>query len=160
MIFGISNEPLGGVNDQQKIVDAMTHAVGVIRAEEDSLGVPHHLISVQGRQWTSIIDFYNTAPIASDNVVYEYHSYPPDPSGYTQSNIPVIIGEYGPGGSPPDLSFASAFFADIDAKSIPSLAWDAAAYSPCDPELLQVTYDASLATTPWGDAVKQYLQSH
>ncbi len=160
VIFGISNEPLGGSGTQQNITDAMTHAVGVIRAEEDMLGVPHHLVSVQGLQWTSHIDFYNSAPLAYDNVVYEYHSYPPDPSGYTQSNIPVIIGEYGPGGSPPDLGFASAFFADIDAKSIPSLAWDAAAYSPCDPELLQVTYDASLSTTAWGDLVKAYLKSH
>jgi cellulase (glycosyl hydrolase family 5) len=159
VLFGLSNEPLGGSTDQQKIVDAMTHAVGVIRAEEDSLGVPHHLVSVQGRQWTSVIDFYNSAPIPEDNVVYEYHSYPPDPSGYTQSSIPVIIGEYGPGGGG-DLGFAQAFFADIEAKSIPSLAWDAAAYSPCQPELLQVTYDASLATTGWGDAVKGYLKSH
>ncbi|HVY45927.1 MAG TPA: cellulase family glycosylhydrolase, partial [Minicystis sp.] len=161
VLFGVSNEPLGGSGTEQQISDAMSHAVSVIRAEEDQLGVPHHIVSVQGLQWTSHIGFYDTAPLPYDNVVYEYHSYPPDPSLYTQTHVPVIIGEYGPAGqTQADRAFAAAFFADIDAKSIPSLAWDAAAYSDCEPDLLQVTHDATLTTKPWGDVVKQYLLSH
>src|SRR5262249_34838504 len=105
-----------------------------------------------------IIGFYDAAPLPYDNVVYEYHSYPPDPNGYTQSNIPVIIGEYGPAGG--DTSFTAAFYADVEAKSIPNLAWVASAYSDCAPDLLQVTSDASLTPTSWGSAVKAYLQSH
>src|SRR6185503_6423155 len=108
-------------------------------------------------QWTSKIGFYAAAPLPYDNVVYEYHSYPPDPAGYTQPGIPVIIGEYGPGG---DTSFADAFHADVEAKSIPNLAWSASPYSDCAPDLLRVTFDASLTPTNWGSVVQAYLQSH
>ena len=74
------------------------------------------------------------------------------------ANVPVIIGEYGPLGS--DTSFAAAFYADVEAKQIPNLAWSLSPYSNCSPDLTQVTHDASLTTTPWGNVVKTYLQAH
>ena len=158
MALGTSLSAGGLSATDQDIRDRMEHAVSVIRAEEDLLGVPHHVVSVQGNQWTSKIAFYDAAPLPWDNVVYEYHSYPPDPSGYTMANIPVIIGEWGPLGG--DLSFAQTFLADVEAKQIPNLAWTLAPYSNCAPDLAQVTFDASLATTAWGDVVKAYLQAH
>lgn len=158
VMFGVTNEPGGNAVADGDLRARMDHAVTVIRDREDALGAPHHIISVQGNQWTSQIGFYASSPLAHDNVVYEYHSYPPSAGGYTFSNIPVIIGEYGPGGG--DLSFAEAFFADVEASQIPNLAWDLAPYSNCAPDLLDVTYDASLSTTPWGDVVKTYLQAH
>jgi hypothetical protein len=161
VLFGVANEPGGLSATDQALRDSMSHVVDVIRAEEDKLGVPHHLVSVQGNQWTSKIGFYSAAPLPQDNVVYEYHSYPPSAtgdSGYTWPNIPVIIGEYGPSGADP--SFASAFYADIEAKQIPNLAWTLSGYSNCTPDLVNVTHDASLSTTAWGSVVKSYLLAH
>jgi hypothetical protein len=158
VLFGISNEPGGLSATDQDLRARMDHAVSVIRAKEDALGVPHHLVSVQGNQWTSKIGFYAGAPLPYDNVVYEYHSYPPDAAGYTQGNLPVIIGEYGPLGT--DSSFAAAFHADVEAKQIPNLAWDLAPYSDCAPDLVQANHTSTLTTTPWGDVVKAYLLAH
>lgn len=161
VIFGIANEPGGMSAKDAAISSLMSHAVGVIRAAEDALGAPHHLVAVQGNQWTSKIGFYNSAPLPHDNVVYEYHSYPPEATGtygYTQSNIPVIIGEYGPLNG--DQSFLSAFLADVEAKQIPNVAWSVSPYSNCAPDLVSVTRTTTLTPNTWGTAVKQYLTSH
>ncbi len=155
VLFGISNEPGGNKQSNATIRSAMDHAVGVIRAEEDKLGVPHHIVSVQGNGWTSDISFYANAPLSYDNVVYEVHGYPPPASSYTYANLPVIVGEYG---SLPD---AKAFYQDVEQKQIPNLAWDFDAFSDCAPDLLTVTHDASTLTpTAWGNTVKSYLLAH
>ncbi|MGH7271927.1 MAG: cellulase family glycosylhydrolase, partial [Polyangiaceae bacterium] len=147
VMFGLSNEPGGNTLANGTIAAAMTHAVGVIRREEDRLGVPHHIVSVQGNGWTSDISFYASAPIPDDNVVYEVHGYPPATGSYTYSTIPVILGEYGSLTS----SAATAFYADVEGKQIPNLAWDFEPYSDCAPDLLNVTDSASnLTTTSWG----------
>ena len=155
VLFGLTNEPGGNKLSNTKISNAMKHAVGVIRAEEDKLGVPHHVVSVQGNGWTSDISFYASAPLPYDNVVYEVHGYPPSTGSYTYSTIPVILGEYG------SLSSSSAFYADVESKQIPSLAWDFDAFSDCAPDLLTITQDATnLTPTAWGDTVQAYLLSH
>jgi hypothetical protein len=156
VIFGLTNEPGGDKLSDATISAAMSHAVGVIRAEEDRLHLPHHLVSVQGNGWTSDISFYSATPLPYDNVVYEVHGYPPTPSMYTYSNIPVIIGEYGSLTS----STAATLYADLEAKGIPNLAWDFEPYSNCAPDLLSVTDDASTLTpTSWGSIVQGYLTS-
>jgi hypothetical protein len=157
VMFGLTNEPGGNKLSNATITAAMRHAVGVIRAEEDRLGVPHHIVSVQGNGWTSDISFYaaTPAPITYDNVVYEVHGYPPATSSYTYSNIPVIIGEYG------SLTNSASFYADIEAKQIPNLAWDFEPYSNCAPDLVTVTQSATnLTPTSWGSTVQNYLLSH
>jgi hypothetical protein len=155
VLFGLSNEPGGNQNDQTSLVSAMTHGVGAIRAEEDRLGVPHHLVSVQGTGYSSNIGFYSTAPLPFDNVVYEVHGYPPPPESYTFANIPVIIGEYG------NLSDPASFYADVEAKRIPNLAWDFEPFSNCAPDLVNVNYSTSnLSLTSWGETVKAYLNAH
>ncbi|MCL2448172.1 MAG: cellulase family glycosylhydrolase [Polyangiaceae bacterium] len=154
VMFGLSNEPGGNQSDESSIVAAMTHAVSVIRAEEDRLGVPHHLVSVQGAGYTSDVSFYSKTPLAFDNVVYEVHGYPPATSSYTYSNIPVIIGEYG------SLKDSASFFADVEAKHIPNLAWDLEPFSNCAPDLVTVNDNAtSQSPTDWGNTVKKYLAS-
>ncbi len=156
VLFGLSNEPGGNQGTSTTIGNAMDHAVGVIRAEEDKLGVPHHIVSVQGIGYSSDISFYATAPLAHDNVVYEVHGYPPSTKSYTYSNIPVIIGEYGTLGSG-----SAAFFADLETKVIPNLAWDFEPYSNCAPDLVDVDYDASaLNPSASGSLVKAYLLAH
>jgi hypothetical protein len=161
VLFGIANEPGGQSSTDQDLSSRMSHAVGVVRAQEDALGVPHHLVAVQGNSWTSKIGFYNTSPLAYDNVIYEYHSYPPEATGtygYTQSKIPVIIGEYGPSGS--DQSFLTTFLQDLETKQIPNLAWDLEPYSNCAPDLVQVTRTTTLTANTWGQAVQTYLLAH
>ena len=155
VMFGITNEAGGNQRSDAVIRAAMVHAVGVIRAEEDRLGVPHHIVSVQGNGWTSDIAQYGATPLTADDVVYEVHGYPPATSSYTYTNIPVIIGEYG------TLSNASAFFADLESKQIPNLAWDFESYSDCSPDLLMVNHSAtSLQLTAWGTTVRGYLTAH
>ena len=163
VLFAITNEP-GGADSpamRTEIRTVMEHAVQVIRAEEDAQGTPHHLVAVQGTQWTSILGWWNAAPLTTDGVVYEYHSYPPEASGtygYTQPNLPVIIGEYGPGSGTANWP---AFYADIEAKHIPNLAWDYSPLSDCTPDLLTVgSVTTPVTTTSWGATVKQYLLAH
>jgi hypothetical protein len=157
VLFGLTNEPGGNKLSNGQISAAMNHAVGVIRDEENMLGVPHHIVSVQGNGWTSDISFYAASPLPYDNVVYEVHGYPPATSSYTYANIPVILGEYGslPAGG------EAAFYADVEAKQIPNMAWDFESYSDCAPDLLQVNQSSSnLVPTAWGSIVKAYLLAH
>jgi Cellulase (glycosyl hydrolase family 5) len=156
VLFGLTNEPGGDKLASPTISAAMSHAVGVIRAEEDKLGVPHHLVSVQGNSWTSEIGFYDTTPLPYDDVVYEVHGYPPVTESYTYSHIPVILGEYG------DLGSAAAFYADVETKQIPNLAWDFEPFSDCTPDLLTVVDNSStdLEPTAWGMTVQAYLLAH
>ena len=158
VLFGLTNEPGGNLRDDTVIAAAMSHAVGVIRAEEDKLGVPHHVVSVQGNNWTSSIGYYSTHPIPYDNVVYEVHGYPPSTASYTYANLPVIIGEYGT----LDSTSAPAFYADLESKKIPNLAWDFEPYSNCSPDLIDVNAvpPSSLTPTDWGKLVKAYLNAH
>jgi aryl-phospho-beta-D-glucosidase BglC (GH1 family) len=159
VMFGLSNEPGGNIKTSAELRQAMSAAVDAIRARERELGVPEHIVVVQGNNWTSAIDFYATQPLTQTNVVYEYHSYPPTSSEYTFANIPVIIGEYGganwQGMSP---SVADAFFRDIEAKKISSLAWYFSPYSAVAPALLNVTHDGNqISPNRWGTAVRDYL---
>jgi hypothetical protein len=110
---------------------------------------------VQGNSWTSDISTYAATPLPYDNVVYEVHGYPPLTASYTYANIPVIIGEYG------TLSDSASFYADVEAKQIPNLAWDFEPYSDCSPDLLGVTTSATTLTpTAWGMTVQAYLLAH
>ena len=157
VLFGLTNEPGGNKLSNATISAAMSHAVATIRAEEDRLGVPHHIVSVQGNGWTGDISFYASAPIPHDNVVYEVHGYPPMTASYTYANLPVIVGEYGSLSS----SAATAFFADVESKQLPTLAWDFDPFSNCAPDLVNVTTSAtSLMPTAWGMIVQSYLLAH
>jgi hypothetical protein len=172
VMFGLTNEPGGNTASNATLAAAMNHAVGTIRAEEDRLGVPHHIVSVQGNNWTSSIGFYaetaggaypdgGSGLITYDNVVYEVHGYPPPASSYTFPNIPVILGEYG--SLPANSSGADpSFYDDIEAKQIPNLAWDFESYSDCAPDLVNVNQSSTsiTPTSPWGTMVQSYLLSH
>jgi aryl-phospho-beta-D-glucosidase BglC (GH1 family) len=155
--FGLTNEPGGNLLSNAEIRASLDHAVATIRKEEDRLGVPHHLVSVQGQGWTSDISFYADKPLSYDNVVYEVHGYPPESKSYTYANIPVIIGEYGS----LETSSAPAFFADLEKKQLSSLAWDFDPYSNCAPDLLEVNLSSTnLVPSAWGKLVQAYLLDH
>jgi hypothetical protein len=165
VLFGITNEAGGNARSDAIISGAMNHAVGTIRAEEDKLGVPHHLVSVQGNGYSSDLELYTAtpSPITHDNVVYELHYYPgmagETPSNYQYSStLPMIVGEYG------DFTTQvpqSGFYADMEAKMIPNLAWDFDDFSGCAPDLLDTTKDPTkLEPTAWGMTVQSYLTMH
>lgn len=164
VLFGLTNEPGGNKLSNSQISAAMNHAVGTIRAEENRLGVPHHIVSVQGNGWSSDLSFYTAkpSPITYDNVVYELHYYPSlaneTPSNYQYSStLPMIIGEYG------DFTSSvtqSGFYSDMESKGIPNLAWDFEPYSDCAPDLLNVTTSTTLTPTSWGSSVQSYLLAH
>ncbi|NOU31042.1 MAG: hypothetical protein HOO96_24350 [Polyangiaceae bacterium] len=87
--------------------------------------------------------------------MYEVHGYPPAPASYTFAELPVIVGEYG------TLADVPAFFADLETKQIPSLAWDMAPYSNCAPDLVAVNRSSTnLVPNAWGSTVKAYLAAH
>ncbi len=69
----------------------------------------------------------------------------------------MIIGEYGDFTS---SVTASSFYADMEAKQIPNLAWDFEPYSDCTPDLLSVTTSTTLTATSWGSTVQSYLLAH
>jgi hypothetical protein len=67
----------------------------------------------------------------------------------------VIIGEYG------TLTDSTTFYADLETKQIPNLAWDFDSYSDCAPDLLTVNQSAtSLVPSTWGSTVQAYLLAH
>lgn len=165
VLFGLTNEAGGNARSDATISGAMNHAVGTIRAEEDKLGVPHHIVTVQGNGYSSNLKLYTAtpSPITHDNVVYELHYYPTlaneTPSNYQYaSTLPMIVGEYG------DFSSSvpqSGFYSDMESKMIPNLAWDFDAFSGCAPDLLNTTTDPTmLQPTAWGKTVQTYLLAH
>ena len=157
VMFGLTNEPGGSTQTAETDSTALTHAVGTIRAEEDRLGVPHHVISVQGSGWAGDVSYYASNPVPYDNLVYEVHGYPPSPDKYTYSNIPVIVGEYGSLTS----DSQAAFYADLEQKQISNLAWDFEPYSNCQPDLLNVNNSSTdLQPSSWGSIVQSYLTAH
>jgi len=157
VLFGLTNEAGGNAASEALISSSLSHAVTTIRTEEDRLGVPHHLVSVQGKGYSGDISFWSQQPLPQDNVVYEVHGYPPPTNAYTYANIPVIIGEYGS----LDAAAATAFFQDIESKQIPNLAWDFDPFSNCAPDLLEITKSEKMLTpSDWGKLVQPYLLAH
>ena len=173
VMFGLSNEP-GGADfnaNPSELAGYMSHAVSTIRSEETLRGYPYHLIVVQGTNWTANLQYYATSPITSLNdIVYEYHEYPPttvSPLSYIYSNIPVIIGEYGPNPGPPegatDPADWSGFYTNVENNYISNAAWDFEPYGnqPQVPDLLVNTNtDTNLTLSSWGTTVQAYLAAH
>jgi hypothetical protein len=78
-------------------------------------------------------------------------------SGGADAVDPVILGEYGSLTS----STSAAFYADVEAKQIPNLAWDLDPYSNCAPDLVDVDQSATgLTPSAWGTIVQTYLLAH
>jgi hypothetical protein len=171
VLFGLVNEPQmnyeGAWDDQ--VWQAMNSTVQVIRDTENSLGTPHHIVSVQGTGgWGRFLDYYTTHPIAAgggSNVVYETHVY----DGQAQfarlfqnpsKVIPVIIGEFGPSGDMTEAD-AGVLMALAEAAQVPYLAWTF--HMRCAPNLLVDNSNGGcgvsmvLKPTSWGTLLKNRL---
>ncbi len=178
IMYGIANEPHARSTDTQEIINkqgakvhaAMTLSVEAIRAVEDRLKAPHHLIAVQGTTgWARSVKYYLTNPIRGDNIVYEIHPYSP----YTQFNdqittpaktLPLIIGEFG---------FVTEFTGSMQMKdtmtmmdladklNIPYTGWSF--HASCGIALVKKTaadncgVNSALVPTPWGSMLRAHL---
>ena len=181
VIFGVANEPQ--LNDNGLLDDecwtAMNDAVAAIRAKETQLGVPHHLVSVQGtRGWARVLDYYVANPIGAGggaNVVYETHVYDhadlfDDRFEDPKLTLPVIIGEFGPAdvgqGLVMTMDECDELMERAEAIDVPWLAWSF--HQACPPNLIEehgttaqqcgsLPAGMSVTPTPWGTRVKDRL---
>jgi hypothetical protein len=172
VLFGLVNEPQsnydGALNSQ--VWTAMNNTAAAIRAVEDSLGAPYHVIVVQGTGgWSRHVTYYVTHPITAGggrNIAYEVHFYNPMTDfntliGTPSLTIPLIIGEFGPVSGYQTEADAAALMDRLDQLRIPWTAW--AFHMRCSPNLL-VDYSGGgcgvgmpLAATGWGGTVKSRL---
>ncbi|EFN55972.1 hypothetical protein CHLNCDRAFT_145302 [Chlorella variabilis] len=171
--FGVANEPesnYDGAQDAQ-VWHAMNFAVAAIREQEAALGMPAHIVAVQGtRGWARSLAYYMTHPITAGqglNVVYETHPY--NIAADFQSlfinpaaSLPVIIGEFGPATiSDMTMAHAETLMQQCNALGLPWLAWTL--HMRCPPSLLQdlsnngCGISMPLQLSDWGKLVKQYL---
>jgi endoglucanase len=168
VLFGVSNEPqsnFDGALDAQ-VWTAMNAAVAAIRAVEDEVRVPHHIVAVQGtRDWGRRLDYYVTHPITAgggSDVAYETHVYDPAtdfPALFESAakTLPVIIGEYGPSQGMTEAD-VSALQQAAEQMEIPHLAWTF--HMRCSPNLLVDNSGGGcgvgmpLQPTSWGKLVK------
>jgi hypothetical protein len=58
------------------------------------------------------------------------------------------------------MANTAAFYADVEAKQIPTLAWDVSPFSNCAPDLVSVTSSTTLTANAWGSQVQSYLLAH
>ncbi len=172
VLYGIANEPESNWNGNldPDCWEAMNRAVEAIRAVENSLGTPSHIIAVQGtRAWARRLDYYINNPITAgggENIVYETHVYNPESEFQDlfvqpSQTLPVIIGEFGPASGFMTENDCIALMNRADSLSIPYLAWTF--HMRCPPNLL-VDYsnwgcgvDMPLEPTSWGKILMDRL---
>jgi endoglucanase len=145
VLFGIINEPQNNFDGMEDatVWGLMNDEVAAIRAVEDAMGAPHHVITVQGTgAWARRLDYYVTNPIAAGggaNVAYEIHVYDPTANFDAMlvapaATLPVIIGEYGPAAGYMTETDCSNLMDVAEANEIPYLAWNF--HMRCPPDLL------------------------
>jgi len=171
VLFGLVNEPQSNFNGAQDAAcwKAMNDAVAAIRKVESATGGLSHIITVQGTGgWARRMDYYITHPITAGggkNVAYEVHVYDPI-SEFNKlfinpaKTLPVIIGEFGPGGQMTTAD-CTKLMDEAERLEIPHLAWTF--HMRCPPNLLVENSGGGcggkmkLAPTPWGTKLKQRL---
>ena len=176
VIFGVGNEPHTNSTDSASTIadqnencwQGMTESVNAIRAAENSAGVAHHLISVQGTLWWArFTAYYEAHPIQSDNIIYETHIYDNTsvfPTELTQPHqtLPMIIGEFGAWPGEMDMADCTNLMNLADQLRVPYIGWSFSASCGAAP-LLQTTttdtcgIDMPLVPTAWGTLLKTHL---
>jgi len=162
VMFGLVNEPENNFDGSQdaQVWQSMNDTVQAIRDEESQLGIPHHVVAVQGTgAWARRLEYYVSHPITAgggENIAYEVHVY--DPASAYQSmfvdpaqTLPVIIGEFGTEAPETLMDLATA-------NDIPHLAWTF--HMRCPPNLLVDNSSAgcgsgmTLEPSSWGTTIK------
>jgi hypothetical protein len=137
VIFAVSHEPRQNLDGQRDSAcwEAMNQAVSSIRDQERQLGPYRHLIAVQGtRDQGRDLSYYRTHPITAgggENIIYEAHIYN-QPVDFDRlldqvvSELPVMVGAFGPNDSPNDqmtLEDAQALLQWMENRQVPWTAW-------------------------------------
>ena len=164
VMFGLVNEPQYNFDRSldADVWQAMNDTVQAIREEEDLLGTPHHIITVQGTGgWARYLDYYIDHPITAyggANIAYEVHVYDGqdefDSRFVTPSQtLPVVIGEFGPAEGYMTMADCSAMMELAEQNEVPYLAWTF--HMNCPPNLLETTVSgcgigAPLRPSEWG----------
>lgn len=171
VLYGLVNEPqynFDGAQDEE-VWTAMNATVAAIRGVEDGFGTPYHVITVQGTGgWARRLGYYVGHPITAGggvNVAYEVHVYNSEADfqdlwiGPAQT-LPVVIGEFGPGGGMTEADSAALLDA-ARAAGVPHLAWTF--HMRCPPNLL-VDHSGGgcgagmpLEPTAWGQLLRDGL---
>lgn len=171
VIFGLVNEPQQNYDGSRDadVWDAMNESVATIRRIEAYLGVPQHLIAVQGTGgWARRLDYYITRPIEAGggaNILYEVHIYDPERSfdellTLPAQHLPVVIGEFGPVGNM-SLQDCAQLMERAESLGVPYLAWTF--HMRCPPNLIEDNsnggcgVDMDLRPTSWGTQFKERL---
>lgn len=89
-----------------------------------------NLVIIGGNNWSFDLSYYETNPIAGDNIMYATHCYPFDnkqPEHWYQwteiaRNYPVIMSEFGPG-SKNDMAYVEELSDTMDALGVHWTAW-------------------------------------
>ncbi len=173
VLFGLVNEPEDNFDGAQDAAcwAAMNQTVQAIRDVEDELGVPHHVITVQGTgDWARRLDYYVTHPITAgggDQIAYEVHVYDPESSFADEwigpaATLPVIIGEHGPIDGSMTVADCVALEEQAEAHGVPWLAWTF--HQNCSPNLIVDNSGDNgcgvgmpIVATSWGDVVRARL---
>lgn len=173
VLFGVVNEPQNNYDGAQdaQVWTAMNDTVARIRAVEASLGVPNHVVVVQGTGgWARRLGYYVTHPITAGggrNIAYEVHVYDAASQFNTlfvqpSQTLPVIIGEFGPAGTMSQAD-AQALMDQAETLEIPWLAWTF--HMRCSPNMLTdfsgggCGVGMALAPTSFGTLVRTQLAS-
>lgn len=172
VIFGLVDGPAGntdGVLDAQ-VWEAMNQTVATIREVETRLGVPPHLIAVQGtREGGADLRYYVEHPIEAgggQSIVYDAHIKDRPEALAARvlepaATLPVIVGAFSPA-APYTLADCGTLMDAADARQIPYLAWTF--HESCTPSLVEApasgaacAADFALEPTAWGQLVKDRL---
>jgi endoglucanase len=173
-MFGIVNEPeenFDGALDED-VWQSMNDAVTAIRAVEDSLGTPNHIIAVQGTGgWSRRLNYYIDNPITAgggENIAYEVHVYDPEVEFDSRfiapsATLPIIIGEYGPAAGYMSEGDCDVMIDAAATRDIPHLAWTF--HMRCAPNLLVDNssggcgVDMALQPTSWGQQLISWFST-
>ncbi len=172
VLFGLVNEPQQNYDGSYdaSVWQAMNDTVAAIRAVEDQLGTPRHIISVQGTGgWARFLDYYVDHPITAGggaDIAYEVHVYDPastfdDRFVGPAATVPVIIGEFGPASGYMTLSDCEQLMTSAEALGVPYLAWTF--HGRCPPNLLVDNSGGgcgvgmALEPTEWGQLLRDHL---
>ena len=171
VLYGLVNEPQHNYDGSRdaEVWTAMNNTVAAIRAVEDQMGVPHHVVAVQGTGgWARFLQYYVDHPITAgdgENVAYEVHVY--DPASTFQDRfiapsraLPVIIGEFGPANGM-SMNDCAELMELAEQNDVPYLAWTF--HMRCPPNLLVdhsnggCGIDMPLEPSDWGRLFKDRL---
>lgn len=155
VLFGLTNEPGGNKQSNTTLSAAMSHAVGVIRAEEDksasrTTSCPCKATAGRATSASTLRPRCSTRTSSTRCTATRRRPAPTRTRTSRSSSAST--------GASPTATRSTPTWRP---SRIPNIAWDFDSYSNCAPDLLQVNQsDTNLMPTAWGTTVQTYLLAH